>query len=772
MKIGLMTWFQYYNYGTALQLTALNNVLKKTGNIPCVIKYYAHGTVIKKNNEKILAGYYSKLKCKVKNRITGCNYQDLSNDNRTNKFIDFYKKYLSFTQTCSSLSELEDLNDEFDAFICGSDQIWLPSCFNPHYYLDFVSDNYKKIAYAPSIGLNKIEDKNIEEQIKNLAGKFEHISTREKSGSKIISDLINRPVKTVLDPTLLLTADEWKQIMSSEKKDGKYLLAYFFGHDENKWKQVYDIGQKLKLDIKIIPVFENDLTREGCVKEAIGPAEFLSYICNADFICTDSFHGTVFALNFNKEFITFERFRSNDKINQNSRIYNILNETDLTNRIFKEDSNIDNLLNSIDYKSVNIKLDILRKQSMEYLNSSIDEVKKYYSVNQKKKNHVFRTHSLCCGCGACNSVCPVGAISIKQNDEGFYTSFVDEEKCISCGKCRKVCPYINNNLSVKIYDGKLYSYKDKSSDVLLKSSSGGFAYTFSEYLLNKNYVVGGCEFDIQSQKARHILVTPDRKEDLHKLQGSKYMQSEFSEAMNKIKSTNQPVAVFGTPCQIAGVRNILNGRADIVLIDLICHGVPSYLLYEKYKEYLSKEKDFDTNNMNVIFRYKPKGWRNRYIYTENSSSNLCVHQSKDPYFMGFEHGLCYSKGCYECPWRDKSAADIRIGDYWGTKFEKDKTGVSMILSLTAQGNKLLNDFKECCNVDISTEILDDYINFQQTVNFPEPVYRSEFIDKLKSDTISLSEITKEYLKPMETKRNIMRKYVKLRGLLKRNGQKK
>ena len=210
-----MTWFQYHNYGTALQVTALSETVRKLGYAPFIIDYTAKNRPpVTLHDENLFQKYGNKIYKRIKMR-------NFKSAEREQGFVAFYQ-HLSFTKQCNLLSELEDLNQELDAFICGSDQIWSPNCFDSHYFLDFVSDNHKKIAYAPSVGLPVIADKDIQKQVRKLTKNFGFLSTREESGSAIISELSGRKVKTVLDPTLLLQENQWESFFShiqiNEKK--------------------------------------------------------------------------------------------------------------------------------------------------------------------------------------------------------------------------------------------------------------------------------------------------------------------------------------------------------------------------------------------------------------------------------------------------------------------------------------------------------------------------------------------------------------------------
>ena len=368
-KVGIMTWFQYHNYGTALQVTALSEILKKMDCSPMVIQYYTNPNAVEDVNESFFGGFVRKVVLRLK-YFGKVQY---SSTEREKKFDEFLSNHLQFTDKCETLSELGTLNDEFDYFICGSDQIWSPSYFDPHYFLDFVIDDSKKIAYAPSIGLSKIKNNEIKKEMARLCRSFAHLSTREESGSKIIDCITEKKVKTVLDPTLLLDKNEWSKFESKDisMPNVPYLLVYMLGQNEQHWKVIHKIAMELKLKIKIIPVFRKDFLRNGCIMFPIGPAEFLSLIRSASFICTDSFHGMAFSVNYGKQFVVFERFLPDDPINQNSRIYNLAEKFDLGNRILAKDININMISNDIDYNHVYFKLNSYITESLKYLQGSL-----------------------------------------------------------------------------------------------------------------------------------------------------------------------------------------------------------------------------------------------------------------------------------------------------------------------------------------------------------------------------------------------------------------
>ena len=558
----------------------------------------------------------------------------------------------------------------------------------------------------------------------------------------MIGKLVERDIEEVVDPTLLLSASEWKQELKLKQTEKQYLLVYFLGTNKKYWEKVYDVSKILNLSLKIIPVYEKDKMRAGVIDESIGPREFVEYFYNASFVCTDSFHGTAFSLIFNKKMLVFERFLNKEKENQNSRIYNILSKFNLKNRLYNESTYQHEIMEEINYQCVNEILTEERKKSENYLLNAIEAAG---GSEIDKDNSVDRRNTPCCGCGACQYVCPVQAIKM-DNSCGFKKASVNRKICLNCGKCVNVCPFIGRQESKKICDGKLLSYKDNDRAVLLRSSSGGIAYRIAyQGIISGCYIVG-CKFNKEQLKAETILIKD--KESINELQGSKYLQSSnFDQIIKKVQDADKNIILFGTPCQIAGIKKIFGDKKDIIYVDLICHGVPSQSVMSKYFEYLKRKYGFVKKNTDILFRDKKYGWEKRYISVFQEGKIYSEEKKKDPFYRLFESGFCYSNACYECRWRDKSNADIRIGDYWGGRFKGDASGVNMVVVMSQKGAMLIDEIKDygqCENQNIM-----DYLSNQQTENVHKPVFYDSIISDLENESISIEEIISKYVLPIE-----------------------
>ncbi|MGN1322887.1 MAG: polysaccharide pyruvyl transferase family protein [Bacilli bacterium] len=355
-KIGILTWHYYENVGSNLQAYALYESIKKMGFSPMFINYQQkelHDTFIKKICKIILAKIYV---CAP--TIIPCKYSF--------KSFMFQKEYFPTTKTILNSKELDKIKDQFDIFVCGSDQIWSPIVFNSHYFLDFVKDKYK-FSYAPSIGCNYIPD-DLKDIYKKLLSDFNGISIREEMGRKLLEE-IGIKSNVVLDPTFLLSKEDWCRISNKEITKKDYIFCYFLGENEKHRKKVYEYAKNNKKHLIIYSTFEKD--NKFCDERVykIGPKEFIAYICNADYVFTDSFHGVVFSLKFEKQFNAFYRFNENDKNNQNSRIINIINKLNLEKKLIKNEEDLD--LSKIDYKKINKKLDLMIEESLNYLKGEL-----------------------------------------------------------------------------------------------------------------------------------------------------------------------------------------------------------------------------------------------------------------------------------------------------------------------------------------------------------------------------------------------------------------
>lgn len=321
----------------------------------------------------------------------------------------------------------------------------------------------------------------------------------------------------------------------------------------------------------------------------------------------------------------------------------------------------------------------------------------------------------CCGCGACEQICSKKAIQLMPDNEGFWYPKVTEELCVKCGLCIKACPVINQNAEREPLD--VYAAINKDEKIRKKSSSGGIFSIVAGNVLQQGGVVFGVKFNKQWEVVFDYIDSIDRIDEFRR---SKYVQAwvgnAYKDVLHFLKQ-NRLVLFTGTPCQIAGLRTFLRrDYENLLLMDVICEGVPSPKVWKKYlEEETARQGEKNTvlhhpiseNNVlikDISFRNKDKGWK-KYSFAltlakataeGEKNSVLPTYINRDSaYMQGMFSYLTLRPICYECPFKScKSHSDITIADYWGItllhpEFDDDK-GTSMIFVNTEKGKSFLN----------------------------------------------------------------------------------
>ena len=362
---------KFHNYGTVLQLYALQEAVKSLGYEYEVINYSlsTHENIAQRLIRRVPqllrhpsdAAQAFFLKFVMRHPV------------RVAKFEAFIEQYINVgDQIYESCADLESDIPDYDAFICGSDQIWNPHCYlnDPTFYLAFAPES-QRVSYAPSIGVSSIPDDK-GEAMKSLIEGVTYLSVREQDGANIIKKLTGRDASVVLDPTLLLTADRWDEIASPPARDKPYILCYFLESDAYARKCVRQLARQMNHDVVFILLNYRDLLSLGIVKVPDGgPEDFLGLIKNASLVCTDSFHATVFSLQFQKPFYAFRRYVGSGPSQTFSRIENLLATVNLSSRIVGRDTEVPKDPLKIDYSDLEVRLGGEREKSFKFLRASL-----------------------------------------------------------------------------------------------------------------------------------------------------------------------------------------------------------------------------------------------------------------------------------------------------------------------------------------------------------------------------------------------------------------
>lgn len=300
-------------------------------------------------------------------------------DVRNKRFELFAQNNYALSERCNTLKDVSKLAEgRYSTVICGSDQIWLPShAIEKYYLLDFLPDSVKKVAYAPSFGVSTIPGI-VRRNYKKALRQFDTITVREDAGAGMIKELTGKDCPVVVDPTMLLTANQWVELLKIKQSliHGKYVLAYFIGATKEHRKKAREYAQTHNMKLVILPDIDEivaaDMEYADVGLYDVGPDDFINLIKNAEAVFTDSFHGTVFSLIFQRNVYCFERFKKTNKNSTNSRIYSLLTKTHLKSRLI---SNLEADLPSdtIDYNSVLRDIDQLRAASVQIIEEALKD---------------------------------------------------------------------------------------------------------------------------------------------------------------------------------------------------------------------------------------------------------------------------------------------------------------------------------------------------------------------------------------------------------------
>lgn len=357
----------------------------------------------------------------------------------------------------------------------------------------------------------------------------------------------------------------------------------------------------------------------------------------------------------------------------------------------------------------------------------------------------------CCGCHACYNVCPKNAIEMIEDDKGFKYPNINEDVCINCNLCEKVCPVLKKveveNIPVS------YACYNKNEEVRKNSSSGGIFTLLAEKILEKNGVIYGASFN-DAWLVEHIRI--DNKDELYKLQTSKYLQSSINDTYKQAKNdldNNKLVLFTGTPCQVNGFISYLRGKTydNLYTQDIICHGVPSPKVWKKYLKY--REELDGKHPMRINFRQKDEGWNMFALLLQYKDSVYKTNHRDDLFMQAFLRNACLRDSCYNCSFKSKNRqTDITLADFWEVENIvpefNDNKGTSLLIVNTEKGEKLFESIKN--------KMIFQESDFESSIRPNPSIYESvskpknseEFFDNL--DNYTFDELVDKYtIKPQK-----------------------
>lgn len=302
--------------------------------------------------------------------------------------------------------------------------------------------------------------------------------------------------------------------------------------------------------------------------------------------------------------------------------------------------------------------------------------------------------AMCCGCGSCVNICPKQCISMKKDKYGFLYPQVDIDNCIECALCERVCPEINKPEISDDDPISGYIVRTKDERVLMKSTSGGFFYGLCQYVCSKKGVVYGVLIDDKMN------VLHDRAEtisDCEKFLGSKYVQSDINTVYKNIKKEldeGRLVCFSGTPCQVQGLYFFLNMKSydNLILVDIVCHGVVSEDIWHSYLEY--EHVKYKASVSEVQFRSKKYGYQNSAMRIRIGAKEIYGTSRTNAYLRCFYSNIALRDSCYKCPAKTlKRVSDFTIFDSWNAHIvlgkKDDDKGYTSVIIQSSKGTEII-----------------------------------------------------------------------------------
>lgn len=333
----------------------------------------------------------------------------------------------------------------------------------------------------------------------------------------------------------------------------------------------------------------------------------------------------------------------------------------------------------------------------------------------------------CCGCTACASKCAQNAIKMRLNALGFAYPSVDLNLCTDCGLCESVCAFNNHyERNTDLAEPRFYAARLKNEEALKHSQSGGAFMAIAENVISQRGVVYGVgygeHFRVEHQRATTL-------EECKAFRGSKYVQSDLGDVFTQIKKdliSGLPVLFVGTPCQVAGLKSCINKkyRNQLLLVDIVCHGVPSPKVWDEYLSFMETKKN--DKLIDVVFRDKERyGWKGA-----KATYRFSKHPNKVVSFLSsYYRPVLMRPSCSACPFvNTERPGDLTIGDFWSAKqissLNQDNKGCSLIIANSSKGQTILEKLQKHMNiVSVSRE---DAMQYNLQFRTPEDVHRKSF----------------------------------------------
>ncbi|WP_297209428.1 polysaccharide pyruvyl transferase family protein [uncultured Flavonifractor sp.] len=687
MRAGLITFHFAHHYGAQLQALATMRAIQGLGHDCQIIDYRLPHTT--RTNQ--LFKRSPSVRAMASDAHTALHYGAFKR--RFDRFETFVAEEMNLSpRRYTSVEELRREPPAYDVYVAGSDQIWNPYIFqdkqfDPAFLLDFPGAG-RRIAYAPSLGVPRLpEDK--AEELRRFLTPYSALSVREKRGQVLLQEAAGRQARVVLDPTLLLTGAEWGALAAPSRRKGPYLLCYFVSDPGEAAPYALSLAQKTGWPIVQLAGVRQKITPQAEVVFDAGPREFLALFRDAAAVVTNSFHGAAFSLQFQKDFFTSMSPKERREPTF-SRIYSLLSRLGCADRIIGLDTTAQ-VEAHMDYAQVYAHLETARADSLAYLKAALEggALPAQEEEPARPAAPVLCPAEDCTGCTACAAVCPVNAITMVPDHEGFLRPAVGES-CILCHKCEQTCPMLRPPVPGPA-PAQAHAVWNLDETERVNSSSGGFFSLLAKYVLDQGGAVCGAVLD-ENLTARHVFARTE--EELAPMRGSKYVQSDLGDSFRQVKRLLEggtPVLFSGVPCQVDGLKRFLGREyGNLLTCDLVCHGVPSPAVFRAWLA--GREAAQGAKAVEVRFKDKSHGWSHPWLTITFADGSVYTQDfNLTGYGRGFGMQLFLRPACPVCKYTSVSRpADFTLADYWGLDpklelpVERDK-GISLVLVNSARG---------------------------------------------------------------------------------------
>lgn len=636
---------------------------------------------------------------------------------------EFANNCLPITRQVFSSSELQELVKEqgIELIIVGADAVWRQPVDDNLFFAEWVFKD-PELAHIPVVSMSAAHMgegfKKLSESQRKAIGdslrQFRYITVRDEWTRYVLNrDLFDgQPFveRTNPDPvfTLSLEDEKWDSLGQHEKGyvavtlPKNWTLGRKQGIINRIWfdrlkRQVHKRGMQI-VELPL-PEGPSGMPFDFTVPYPIDPIQWFLWLKNAKYFIGMRFHAVVSCCASGTPFYSLDSYSLNG-VNEKSKIYNLLRGTEfekcrvLTNSITKvAPHKIFRLLESIEPDKV-LQFRDCKRQLFE------QNMKQMFAIVDGSSRRIETLKDDCTSCFACYNVCPVKAINIVEDAEGYYAPRVDYDKCIGCGKCDKTCPKLNEH-ELETTKKTWYGYMNDDNE-RKSSSSGGIFGALAERVLQRKGVVYGAAFNYGEDVLRLECRSTDEV-DLNALKKSKYVQSYVGDAYNRVRNDleqGREVLFCGTPCQVDGLKQSFGKKHEgLLTVDFVCHGVPSMPLLRAHLKMLGFNKP-----TLIDFRPKLKSWVDAIIVKNESSQCEYVNScGNDAYYDLFLKCKSMHRSCERCSYcNGKRAADVTLADFYGYKGYDasiyDPKGLSLVLANTNKGIAAMSTLGENCMI--------------------------------------------------------------------------